>query len=285
MKARCWTAIALFLSLTAASPCRAADASNHPPQPDFSDPRQAGALDRAIRAGRLLEAHGLVRQIDNFAELERAPAVQLLKAELAIAEQRADLAAIALERLGPNEGGCRVDVAFAWLDNAQHRYDAAAHRLQRAADICPDQLAIWQQLAANQLAQGNTEGAISALRRAIVIRPNDPQLANALAVALIEAGYLEEAVELLDRTVQMVPGPTIAWLNRDIARAMAGEPPTRDLGDNAGRWSERLEAGGDGALASGRTAMARSLFAQAAFFRDRMDPLLWKKLSNLEGRE
>jgi tetratricopeptide (TPR) repeat protein len=289
MRIRHWTFIALLLSLTAASPCRAADASVPQSQEEFSDPRQAarliGALDRAIRAGRHLEAHGLVRQIDRFEELERAPAVQLLKAELAIAEQREDLAAAALQRLGPGEGGCRVNVAFAWLDNVQRRHDAAVQRLQRAADICPDQLSIWQQLAANQFARGNVEGTVNALRHAIAIRPDDPQLANALAVALTEAGHVEEAVALLDQTVRMAPGPKTGWLNRDMASAMAGEPPTRDPSDTTARWSERLEAGGDGALASGRTDMARSLFAQAALLRERMDSVLWKKLSDLGSRE
>lgn len=251
---------------------------------DIGRAEKIAAADDALQGGRLVEAQALLDQLGTKPDGKGAEKIELLRAELMVANRKPDEARAALASLaGRDVPACRYATAYALADMQGGQLADAQARLRGHEPDCGDEPVFWSALGQASLALEQPQAAVEAYRRALQLRPDNDMMRNDLAVALMASGDATAAAELLRDLSRRRPDDSDVTINLDFAAGMMGQMPQRHDTDNASFWSFRLQSAGLGARKAGLTGMAEALFSQALLARPRHDPELWRQYSEVSG--
>ena len=126
-------------------------------------------------------------------------------------------------RIAPAEPAAWYNLGLLAL--RQNQFDVAAERLQKAAELAPENGSIQRLIGAMEIANGNVDAGIVHLRNAIEKNPNDVKAIYALAQELKNTGdpsVLPEAASLLDSLVVLRPENVVNLIER-VRLAALGE--------------------------------------------------------------
>jgi Flp pilus assembly protein TadD len=160
--------------------------------------------------------------------------------------RRLDLAVEKLQRaadLLPNDLTVRVNLGTAYyLNGRPHR---AADQFREAARLAPDNPTVLLNLAAARNAMGDADGAIESLERALQISPQHPDLHYNLAIAYLARGDRQRGIEELGLELQANPNSQTALrlLHRLSGDPEAQPPPAAPTLSEHGRRPPRAQPG------------------------------------------
>ncbi|NWG14155.1 MAG: VWA domain-containing protein [Acidobacteria bacterium] len=83
---------------------------------------------------------------------------------------------------------------------------AAAASLEKLTRRFPNEISLWYNLGAVQLAMGNGAGAADSFQSALAIAPGDKVIGAALARALLAAGFVNAATDTMESIIRSHPG-------------------------------------------------------------------------------
>lgn len=236
--------------------------------------------DVALREGRLTQASQMLAWLEQNPTNVIADDLALLKAELAIAQDDADSAAMSLRAVSSDDRNiCRLETARGWVASHSNALDSAIVSFGKATENCPDDAGAWNLLGLALIRKGETEAGKEAFARALILAPDSADIVNNHALALVQKGELQLAIRQLAVAAAMAPSNQMILANRDFVLGMAGELPVRRPTEGDAQWSRRLISFGKGAKAADHIPHANALFSQALLTLDRFEPDLWSELS------
>lgn len=239
------------------------------------------AADQALQGNRLVEAQALLDEIAEAPRDSNRNEIDLLRAELLIATERAAEALPLLAALdAPERDGCRASAARGLSMMQTSDLAVADEMLAARVDICGADPVFWRALGRIRLARARPAAAVEAFGNALALQPANDALRDDLAVALIAAGSPADAAPILAELSRRLPDRAETLINLDYANGMMGRTPARRDLDNDELWSKRLQYAGYGALTAGKAALGRALLGQAMIERPRYDAQLWQQYSD-----
>jgi Flp pilus assembly protein TadD len=252
---------------------------------DGAQPAESATLylsqaDAALREGRLTQAAQMLAWLEQNPTDVIADDLALLKAELAIARDDADSAAISLRAVRSDDRNiCRLETARGWVAGRSDALDSAIVSFGKATEHCPDDAGAWNLLGLALIRKGETEAGKEAFAQALILAPDSADIINNHALALVQKGELQLAIRQLAVAAAMAPSNQMILANRDFILGMTGELPVRRPTEGDAQWSRRLISFGKGAKAADHMPQANALFSQALLTLDRFEPDLWSQLS------
>lgn len=223
-------------------------------------------IGQAIEGGLLVQARAMLAQRQMVGDEQKTPVVDILDAELALAEHRTDqaLAAFAdLKRRG--EGNCRADGGLGIALVRSHRAAEALAPLRAATTACPERWRYWNALGVALDLSRDWKASAEAYERAFTLSSGEAGVMNNYGISLMAQGRHVEASHLFATAARAEPANDRYANNADIALALSGEPlKENDAGRaDADEWARRLNNAGYAALLAGRAEQARSYFSRA----------------------
>lgn len=185
----------------------------------------------ADRADTVVSLGDLQRRLGNPAEAERSYLRALtlendsLVATLHLADlareqgREADADDVLRQALGIHSGAAELHHALGLSLVRQRRGEEALQRLQRAAELAPDQPRYAYVLAVARHDLGDATAAREGLREALQRHPGNVDLLHVLAMYEVEAGHRNEARALVQRLLSLEPEhpsgrELLNWLDR-----------------------------------------------------------------------
>jgi Flp pilus assembly protein TadD len=166
----------------------------------------------------------------------------------------------------------RIDQAYQWLSRAT-ALPNADWRAWNALGVLHDRRSEW-------------EASERAYARAAQLAPNQAAVWNNRGYSLLLQRRFAEALPYLDRAHALDSGDEAVRRTRALGRAMAGSfEVARRPRESAREWAERLNNMGYGAWLAGDTEAARRLLAQAIEASDTRFERAEANLARVEGRE
>jgi Flp pilus assembly protein TadD len=212
----------------------------------------------AIRSGRLIQADLMLLRIPAASSGDNSPEVDILRAQLALAQGRDQEAKSRFDTLAPRMlDDCRVLVGGGIAESSLGNADVAIMRLERAAPRCDLDWDAWSALGRAYDVKLRWPDSDRAYARAIARGGQRPALLNDVAVSLIKQKRFAEATALLGTALTKAPSDARIVNNLDIAAGALGRMPVRGVTDTTSRWAERLNNAGYSAMLAGRTDDAR----------------------------
>jgi Flp pilus assembly protein TadD len=166
----------------------------------------------------------------------------------------------------------RIDQAYQWLSRAT-ALPNADWRAWSALGVLHDRRREW-------------EASERAYARAAQLAPNQAAIWNNRGYSLLLQRRFAEALIYLDRAYGLDPNDEAVRRTRTIGHAMAGRfDPARRPRESAREWADRLNNMGYAAWLAGDTEAARRLLAQAIEASDTRFARAEANLARVEGRE
>jgi Flp pilus assembly protein TadD len=251
---------ALFLAVLLAAFPAAARAQ------DIASAADDALIEQAIQGGRLVQARTMLAQRQMMAGEQAEPALEILNAELAIAERRNDQALAGLMALKAKAiGDCRVDGGIGIVLVRSKRAEEAMPHLRAAVQACADRWRYWNALGIALDLSRDWPASAEAYERAYALSGGEASVMNNYGFSLMAQQRHKEAARLFAAAAQAEPGNQRYANNADIARGMAGEPLKAQDADRADgdRWARRLNNAGYAALLAGRPDQAKAYFSRS----------------------
>lgn len=230
-------------------------------EPVVPDQKFAGAVERAIVGGRLIQAEAMLQKPG--IDLGHADG-RYLTALLALAQHHDGDAAVMFESLLVDHAGdCRFLAGAGIAALRRGRDELAGHRLEGAVAACPGRGEAWEALGILHDRAGRWDKSAEAYRRALALDAENPALLNNAGVSFLAQKRPAEAAGLFRQALALEPRDRRAANNLDIARVMLGERPMFEDDKDSTNRAARLNNAGYAALASGDDAAASRYFREA----------------------
>jgi Flp pilus assembly protein TadD len=230
-------------------------------------------IGQAIEGGRLMQARTMLanRIIAERGSENGSAELDILSAQLALAERRDDQALVAFSNLDQRGiTDCRVQAGLGLSLMRQQKAGQALNHLRAAAKACPKDWRTWNALGVTLDLAGDWRGSAEAYEAAFRLTDNRATIMNNYGFSLLLQRRFTEAGRLFAQAARAEPGNQRYVNNSDIARAMAGEPLARAGRDDPDRqaWARRLNNAGYASLLAGRTDEAKAYFSRSLHSSD-----------------
>lgn len=223
-------------------------------------------IEQAIEGDRLLQARTMLAQRQVASAGRTDPVMDILNAELALAERRNEEALAAFGDLKLREvKDCRVDGGQGIALVRSGRAAEALAPLRDATRTCPKRWRYWNALGVALDLSRDWQKSAEAYERAFAFSGGEASVMNNYGFSLLAQRRHAEAVHLFAAASRAEPDNQRYANNADIARSMDGQPLKQGDMDrrNADRWAKRLNNAGYAALLAGRREQAKSYFSRS----------------------
>lgn len=245
-------------------------------------------IEQALEGNRLVQARAMLAQRQMAYGGQGDPVLDILNAELALAERRNDQALAAFADLKRrNVGDCRANGGLGIALVRSQRGAEALEPLRAATAACPDRWRYWNALGVALDLARDWKASSDAYERAFALSDGEPSVMNNYGFSLMLQRRHVEAARLFTAAARTDSGNPRYANNADIARAMAGEPLKASEADriDADGWAQRLNNAGYAALLAGRPVQAKAYFSRSLHAGENFDAAAETNLAALgEGQ-
>lgn len=254
---------------------------------DVMPPADYDLIEQAIEGSRLVQARTMLAQRQTMERGQPDAVVDILNADLALAERRSDQALAAFQDLkSRGVADCRVEGGLGIALIRIRRGADALAPLRVATQACPERWRYWNALGVALDLSREWKASADAYERAFTLS-GEASVMNNYGFSLMMQQRHTEAARLFAAAARADPSNQRYANNADIAHAMAGEPLKANDADSmdADRWARRLNNSGYAALLAGRREEARSYFSRSLHAGESYDAAAETNLAALgEGK-